>query len=215
MPRFAALAALALLSAPAIAHAAPDGVEDRYGPPTTAPFAEPGQPAAMPLLAWPGKAATVARAPSTPAPYAPARPAASLPTSLYSPAPRFTAPASSVRAAWAAATGYAAPAPAPAAAPTIAPPPSPLMAASPPAAQAAPPDGQPPRLYSLHREFGLTPDPTPPLPVQFFAGNQDLADPPPPPPPHVLPAGQAAMAASARAQADLQDPDAAPASSPN
>jgi hypothetical protein len=210
MPRIAALAALALLAAPLIAHAAPaDGVEDRYGPPA-APFAEPGQPAAMPLLAWPGKAETIARPAQGPAPYAPSRPAASLPTSLYSPPPRLAAPAASVRAAWAAASGYSAPAPS--AAPPVAPPPSPLMAAAP---SQAPTDGQPPRLYSLHREFGLTPDPTPPLPAQFFAGNQDLAEPPPPPPPHVLPAGQAAMAASARAQADLQGSDPSPASSPN
>jgi hypothetical protein len=51
----------------------------------------------------------------------------------------------------------------------------------------------PPRLYSLHREFGLTPDPIP-LPKQFFADSAatDLAAPPPPLDPRPVPGTQAA-----------------------
>ncbi len=85
-----------------------------------------------------------------------------------------------------------------------------------PAVSAQAASGQPPRFYSLHREFGLAPDPAPaPLPTQFFSPSADLAEPPPPPPPHVLPAGQQAMTASARARADAGDPDAAPATLDN
>lgn len=35
------------------------------------------------------------------------------------------------------------------------------------------------RFYSLHRAYGLTPDPAP-IPPQFFASTPDLADPPGP-----------------------------------
>ena len=54
-------------------------------------------------------------------------------------------------------------------------------------------DNQPPRYYSVHREFGLTPDPIP-LPAQFFAdaASADLAAPPPPLPPRPVPGTQAA-----------------------
>jgi hypothetical protein len=55
---------------------------------------------------------------------------------------------------------------------------------------------QPPRRYSVAREFGLTPDPIP-LPQQFFAdGSPDLAAPPPPLPPKPVPGTQAATSAA-------------------
>ena len=53
--------------------------------------------------------------------------------------------------------------------------------------------GQPARFYSVHREFGVTPDPIP-LAPRFFAdaANADLAAPPAPLPPHPVPGSQAA-----------------------
>lgn len=63
-------------------------------------------------------------------------------------------------------------------------------AASPPAAVMAPPaaptaaaanDGETARFYSLHRQYGLTPDPDP-IPPQFFTQTADLSDPPGPSP---------------------------------
>jgi hypothetical protein len=200
MIKIAALALVACLVAPGIAAAAPGDDEDRYGPPP-APFVDPAAPdSVQPTLTWPGKAAVSPRRLTQ---------AYAAPTSqAYAPAPY--APAPYVQAA--------APAQAVAALPTniYAPPPSPLMQPAAPAASAQVAAGQPPRFYSLHREFGLTPDPAPaPLPTQFFAASADLAEPPPPPPPHVLPAGQQAMTASARARADAGDPDAAPATLDN
>jgi len=194
MSKIAALALIVALAAPGIVLAAPGDDEDRYGPPP-APFVDSAAPdAAQPTLTWPGKAATAVR------------PVAQVGRQAY-PAPTLQA--------------YPPAAPTPrtvAALPTsiYAPPPSSLTQAATPAAPAQAAAGQPPRFYSLHREFGLTPDPAiAPLPTQFFAASADLAEPPPPPPPHVLPAGQQAMTASARARADASDPDAAPATLDN
>jgi hypothetical protein len=51
-----------------------------------------------------------------------------------------------------------------------------------------------PHFYSVHRPFGLSPDPIP-LPRQFFAdGSPDLAAPPPPLPPRPVPGTQSATA---------------------
>jgi hypothetical protein len=73
----------------------------------------------------------------------------------------------------------------------VTPPPTVMASAAPaaPVAHAA----LPPRRYSLHSEFGLTPDPIP-LPKQFFADSAtaDLAAPPPPLDPHPVPGTQAA-----------------------
>jgi hypothetical protein len=64
--------------------------------------------------------------------------------------------------------------------------------AAPPQPVASASTSQPPRRYSVAREFGLTPDPIP-LPQQFFAeGSPDLAAPPPPLPPKPVPGTQAA-----------------------
>jgi hypothetical protein len=54
-----------------------------------------------------------------------------------------------------------------------------------PAAVAA--NGLAPRFYSVHRQFGVQPDPIP-LPAQFFGDSPqaDLAAPPPPLPPRVI-----------------------------
>jgi hypothetical protein len=60
--------------------------------------------------------------------------------------------------------------------------------------------GPAPRRYSVHRDFGLNPDPAP-LPPQFFAdAAPDLAE-PPPPPPVTAPTGQTAAAITARNRA--------------
>lgn len=64
--------------------------------------------------------------------------------------------------------------------------PVPAAPASPqPAAVAA--NGLAPRFYSVHRQFGVQPDPIP-LPAQFFGDTPatDLAAPPPPLPPRVI-----------------------------
>ncbi len=194
MSKIAALALLVAIAAPGIALAAPGDDEDRYGPPP-APFVDPAAPdSVQPTLSWPGKlAATPRPSERRPAPQAYAAPT---PTAYVAAAGSASLPLpTSIHAS----------------------PPSPLTppaVAAPPAASAD--SGQPPRFYSVHREFGLAPDPAPaPLPTQFFAASADLAEPPPPPPPHVLPAGQQAMTASARARADAGDPDAAPATLDN
>jgi hypothetical protein len=73
---------------------------------------------------------------------------------------------------------------------------------------------QPPHFYSVHRPFGLTPDPIP-LPQQFFAdGAPDLAAGPPLLPPRPVPGAQAATAsantASNRArQVEIETADSA------
>jgi hypothetical protein len=199
MPKTAALALLLALSAPGIALAAPGDGQDRYGPPPPAYADADMAGAPQALLTWPGKAS-----PSQPLPMA--APIRRQPLAMVDSGPL---PPPSPLTAQALPTSIYAPAP----------PPSPLMAAQQPAQTMAapePPPGQPPRLYSLHREYGLTPDPAPALlPTQFFTPTADLAEPPPPPPPHVLPAGQSAMTASARARADESDPEAAPATLDN
>jgi len=53
--------------------------------------------------------------------------------------------------------------------------PSPAATAAPTAAN----DGETARFYSLHRQYGLTPDPDP-IPPQFFTQTADLSDPPGP-----------------------------------
>ena len=52
---------------------------------------------------------------------------------------------------------------------------------------------QPPRFYSVARQYGVTPD-RDPLPAQFFADSAsgDMAAPPPPLDPHPVPGTQAA-----------------------
>lgn len=58
--------------------------------------------------------------------------------------------------------------------------PAPQAAAAAPTAAAAN-DGETARFYSLHRQYGLTPDPDP-IPPQFFTQTADLSDPPGPSP---------------------------------
>ena len=209
MFKIAALALVGCLVAPGLAVAAPGDDEDRYGPPP-APFVDPAAPDSLQrMLSWPGK--TVAT------PRSLAQAGRTVAAQAYAPQPFAAPPSAPAAYVPAPYSPPSAPAQAVAALPTslYSPPPSPLMQ---PAAQAAPATtaGQPPRFYSLHREFGLTPDPAPAtLPTQFFAPSADLAEPPPPPPPRVLPAGQQAMTASARARADYSDPDAAPATLDN
>jgi hypothetical protein len=41
--------------------------------------------------------------------------------------------------------------------------------------------GETARFYSVHRQYGLTPDPDP-IPPQFFSRTADLSDPPGPSP---------------------------------
>jgi len=185
MARVVLIAILAAASvSPAAAGVITRPAADRYGPDAPPPAVE--RPALSPanFLNWPGKAS--APAPSAPdlagAP-SPRAAAKTLPRSLYAPSPEPRPPS-------------------PAAQPTS------TSRASPPSGWRSPDryaaaDGAPPRRYSVAREFGVHPDPTP-LPPQFFGPSVDLADPPPPPPPK-LSGGQAGSAAS-QARADAATP---------
>lgn len=176
MPRAATITLAAALAAPlAMAWATASAAEDRYGPPP-ADVASVATAPTSGWLSWSNKAPqsvapTFASAPFKP--YAsPAHVAPALPTSLY------------------AAYGQPNPLQAAAAGDT----PSPPRWASPSQlASAAPRSGQTPHFYSVHREFGLSPDPIP-LPRQFFADSAatDLAAAPPPLAPHPVAGTQAA-----------------------
>jgi hypothetical protein len=186
-------------------------VEDRYGPPPKA--LDPVAPAVAPPVAgwlnWAHKTPAEAPAQSSvrstfeplprpavsawtpPAQTAPDHVAsAALPTSLYSPAPP-TRPMTANPAPQTAEPGSAE---ARAAAP--APWTSMGRAASAASPQAQAQTSQAPHYYSVHREFGLNPDPIP-LPKQFFSdGSSDLSAPPPPPAPHPFAGSQAANSAA-------------------
>jgi len=200
MRSLAALAVLTALFAPALvvstAHA-----EDRYGP--AAGFAV--ETPSGPMLSWPGKTQpstrpALAAAPSmtplaatsmstTATPRSASAGGRSLPTSLYDPP---SAPAT----------------PSPTTAPADAGS-QPLLAGM---------QGAPPRYYSVHRQYGLQPDPIEPLAAQptgqtapqaatpsvglspqFLAdsASADLAEPPPLPPQRLSSSQAANMTASA------------------
>jgi len=215
MPRATTIALLTALAAPALspwilgAWATAAQAEDRYGPPHPADVSS--QISAAPAsgwLSWSAKTPTrqdagpTSAQPSLFQPDATAERSArqnpvvaALPTSLYS--------------AYQSATARQAPAPWTQ--------PSRAAAVSAPA-QAAPVQAaanQAPRFYSVHREFGLKPDPIP-LPQQFFADSAaaDLAAPPPPLDPHPVPGTQAATsplntAANRARQVELETADSA------
>jgi hypothetical protein len=133
-------------------------------PASPAPVArEPAQPAraygAPPVMPWYQRYG-VAESSSAPAPAAPppAPQQAGAPQSIYDPpVGRGGAPAAAAGA-----------------------PPAPPVAKAAPTATAAN-DGETARFYSLHRQYGLTPDPDP-IPPQFFSQTADLSDPPGPSP---------------------------------
>jgi hypothetical protein len=91
--------------------------------------------------------------------------------------------------------------PAPASPPVRAALPTSLYSPSPQAQAAA--AGQPPRRYSVDREFGVQPDPIP-LPEPFFANSPqvDLAEPPPPPPAKTANGANTVQARNAAANAN-------------
>jgi len=211
MPRATTLALLTMLAAPVLGVLAP-GVwvsaaqaEDRYGPPHPSDVPTPGAGPASGWLNWSTKAPAQGgvEAANTAQPNrfqaaAPAEPSArpnrlataALPTSLYSAYP--SAVPRQAPARWT--------------------PPSRAAATPAPAQTAA---NQAPHFYSVHREFGLTPDPIP-LPRQFFADSAgaDLAAPPPPLDPHPVPGTQAATsplntAANRARQVELETADSA------
>ncbi len=233
--------AIALIAAPAVLLAAGSAMAgaDRYGPPIRETPQQPDA-APRAYLSWPGKAdaapVQVRQAPSglpqslyepTPAARSQTRPApdakvqaslaarplrsAEAPTGFH--LALHSKPAAPVRTAALAARPRPAPVSPPPSAPVAVAPraaaPTPLPANPAPTAVAQ--NGAPPRFYSLHREFGVSPDPIP-LPAQFFAdsGAADLAGPPPPPAPHLI-AGQSASSAAnvqrAAAAANLADGD--------
>lgn len=157
--------AFAVLAASACsAHAA----EDRYGPSTTAAATGVGPaPYAGPTLSWNGN--TAAATPPAPLAAEPVRPDL-MPGGLYRSAPAPQAPLASVTPVRPAAapTGYAPPAYSPQ---TSAPqslysrptPSAPMAALAPPPSQTAIQGGLyasgGPHYYSVHRAYGMTPDP--------------------------------------------------------
>ena len=153
------------------------------------------------LLTWPGKASLGAPVPSAPLPAPTAQPyAQSYPQSARAapslratpsyPAPRYAAPSYAAPVAApqiqvdTVSPRFAAPIPSPAApqlpyfaAPTPGAPPPATTSLSGPLASAAPaPAVQHARLYSVHRAYGMQPDPAP-IPPQFFAQTADLSEP--------------------------------------
>ncbi len=215
IPIVPALAATVCLAGATLTHA-----QDRYGPSAgdavSAPAAGPSRPH---FLSWPGKAASPAAVASAPAqlPAAAPAPAGMAPPSYRTLAGYRTAPAPANPGAN---TGwrpvYAAQAPMAAqAAPALAgqPQPTSIYAPAPPrpaavqnrtnpvqTAQAAP---RPPvnpaqgeervHFYSLHRQYGLQPDPAP-IPPQFFNNTADMSEPPGPIPAQRLVSGGASTA---------------------
>ena len=209
-------AAVTALAAP-VARAGAATVEDRYGPPPQADYGLAARAAAPASgwLSWSGKTPAAAQAaPAVQSPYTPS-PAASawspsprraperianatLPTSLYSPAPTPRQEAAS-------------------AAPAAQPAPWTSMGNAARAAEARDERSEPfhpAHFYSVQRQYGLQPDPIP-LPKQFFAASTpDLAAPPPPLPPHPVPGSQAATspentAANRAREVELETADSA------
>jgi len=196
MPRAQFIACLTALCASVLGvWAAGAQAEDRYGPPPPTDMAAPAAEPAAGWLSWSNKSP----------PPAPARPA---PTADYAqrfearpPAPEADPVARPDRVAALPTSLYGT-------YPSLTP--RGPAAAAPQMAAA----GTPAHFYSVHRQFGLSPDPIP-LPPQFFAdGAVDLAAPPPPLPPHAVPGSQAATSPADtpanRARAvDLQTADSA------
>jgi hypothetical protein len=153
------------------------------------------QAAGLRLLTWPGKVEPPqggrARGPAARTPTAHSF-SGMAPRSADARPQAVAAPPPADRRIWDPTTGQV-PAPQAAALPTnIYTPAPPRMAAAAPVQPAQPrtvvqaandtSDYQPTHFYSLHRQYGQTPDPIP-LDAQFFAGSSpDLAQPPPPVP---------------------------------
>jgi hypothetical protein len=201
---FAVIAAVALPASVAwgtAAWASTAPIEDRYGP--EAPPLPAERPHPSVFLNWPGKTAPTLPAQAAAAPSSAAVP---MPAALPAPPPRRTARADLPTSLYAAspARTQAAAAPLRQASPA----PAPRQASAPSSwrsqSRYATADGAAPRRYSVAREFGVKPDPTP-LPQQFFGPSVDLADPPPLPPPKQV-TGQNTNTAANQARADLQTP---------
>lgn len=162
-----------------------------------APPPPPPPPPAQAIRSQPAPVAAPAAA-AAPAPQ-PSQALAPMPGA--EPPPRSYADFSRPVAAQAPATAAVAPA-RPADAPDMSPPRSYADFSRPMTSQSdAPPRGEPPRYYSLHREYGRQPE-HPEIPEAFFidsVGGEDLAAPPPPP---------LSEREERRARAAAADPDA-------
>jgi hypothetical protein len=228
----ASVAGVAALSA-----SAARAQSDRYGPDQSADLRVATLSGGY--LAWPGKQAPVSDGGAS-SQSEPAEQPAPPPPEAPMPAPPPPPPAADADAPAVASLPAVLPAPEPDA---PAPAPQPVAVAQ-PAAQPAPSAGSaqaahaspsaaqqsaenaghsrlPPHIYSVAREYGLTPDPIP-LPSQFFADQPapDLASPPGPLPPRPVPGSQTVTNPSnintpsnrARAIAqDTPDPDSSDA----
>jgi len=218
MPRAATLALLTAIAASAAgASASAATPEDRYGPPSPT---DPAAPVAGPVSGWlswsnktppPAPAQPVFQA--APRPYAVEAPPApwddraprphpvartDLPTSLYGSYPSLSPRDARVENAPPRQPTFESEPRRQLARDSDAPPPrwTPQnRSAVTPEPPAAPATGQPPHFYSVHRQFGLTPDPIP-LPPQFFADSADFSAPPAPLPPRPVPGSQAATSPS-------------------
>ncbi len=170
------------MRAPAYAYA-----PQAYRPAARAAYQTPvtQQVAQTPTYPPPAYPAQVARAPASPAGAYAAPPvmpwyqrygeAAAPPAASPAPAPLPPAPPQSIYDPPAGQSGAATGASAAASSAAAMAPPTPTAA---PTATAAN-DGETARFYSLHRQYGLTPDPDP-IPPQFFTQTADLSDPPGP-----------------------------------
>jgi hypothetical protein len=151
-----ALAILAAAASPAAAQV----VQDRYGPPSAYRTASLKETYRGPVLNWASKRAPQQAAAPEPAP-SPAAPRPAPPPARYIP-PRAALPESLYAPALGPQAAPLRPTPAPAAQPQ-------QTAQAAQAAQALPAAGRPgtpPRFYSLHREYGMTPDAIPAQPSQ-------------------------------------------------
>jgi len=153
---------------------------DRYGGGGAHPVVRPATQApayAGPRLSWSGKTDIALPAPRTPA-YAAARYVAPPPAPISAPIPASSAAEAPAPNGWRymppIGPTAAGPTPVATAQPATIYDPAPPQA---PAAAQIPVDGgvagSTARRYSLHREYGLTPDPIP-LPPQFFGATADL-----------------------------------------
>jgi hypothetical protein len=201
------LAAVVSLAGMGFAHA-----QDRYGPAAGDQGSASATPQRAHFLTWPGKAATPAPVANAPVPVQQA-PIQQAPGGMAPPAYRTQASYRSAPASQAANGGWRPVYPAQASAtPTLAgqpqAAPTSIYAPAPPrpvtpvqstplkTAQATPP--RPPanpaqgdervHFYSLHRQYGLQPDPAP-IPPQFFSNTADLSEPPGPIPAQRLVSG--------------------------
>ena len=201
---------LVVLAALAGAGAARAQAPDRYGPTSMAPAGPMIVASAAPplrQLSWPGKspaptASPVAVARPSPAPTRIASAPAPRPAAAEAPVPRMSLAAPQPPAY---ARAYVGEPRAAAALPTPYAPAYPSAGAGAPTAPGVAGHVSTARLYSVHREYGLQPDPAP-VPPQFFGPTADLSTPETPDPALLNRRNSAATRAATTAAAEGVSP---------